>query len=125
MAVVVQKMVQVSEHEAAGVAVSIDPVRGALDHVLFNAAFGLGETVVGGEEPVDEFRLQRGDLAEVEAVIAEKMHALVTDAAHATRHVALNAGQASSPALNSEQRRAVAQLALAAEQHFGFPQEIE
>ncbi|MGP1667407.1 MAG: PEP/pyruvate-binding domain-containing protein, partial [Rhodanobacter sp.] len=34
MAVVVQKMVQVNEREAAGVAFSIDPVRGALDHVL-------------------------------------------------------------------------------------------
>ena len=125
MAVVVQKMVQVGEREAAGVAFSVDPVRGALDQVLINAAFGLGETVVGGEEPVDEYRLQRSDLAEVEAVIAEKSHALVTAAANGTRQVALPAEQANSPALDAGQRRAVAQLALAAEQHFGFPQDIE
>jgi rifampicin phosphotransferase len=125
MAVVVQKMVQVGEREAAGVAFSIDPVRGALDQVLINAAFGLGETVVGGEEPVDEYRLQRSDLAEVAAVIAEKSHALVTAAANGTRQVALPAEQANSPALDADQRRAVAQLALAAEQHFGFPQDIE
>lgn len=125
MAVVVQKMVEVGEHEAAGVAFSIDPVRGSLDHVLINAAFGLGETVVGGEEPVDEYRLQRSDLVEVEAVVAEKPRALVTDAASGTRHVALTAEQASASALNVEQRRAVAQLALDAEQHFGFPQDIE
>jgi len=125
MAVVVQKMVQVGEREAAGVAFSIDPVRGALDQVLINAAFGLGETVVGGEEPVDEYRLQRSDLAEVEAVIAEKSHALVTAAANGTRQVALPAEQVNSPALDAGQRRAVAQLALAAEQHFGFPQDIE
>jgi len=125
MAVVVQKMVLVGEREAAGVAFSVDPVRGALDQVLINAAFGLGETVVGGEEPVDEYRLQRSDLAEVEAVIAEKSHALVTAAANGTRQVALPAEQANSPALDADQRRAVAQLALAAEQHFGFPQDIE
>jgi len=125
MAVVVQKMVQVGEREAAGVAFSVDPVRGALDQVLINAAFGLGETVVGGEEPVDEYRLQRSDLAEVEAVIAEKPCALVTAAASGTRQVALPAEQANSPALDAGQRRAVAQLALAAEQHFGFPQDIE
>lgn len=125
MAVVVQKMVQVGEHEAAGVAFSIDPVRGALDQVLINAAFGLGETVVGGEEPVDEYRLKRSDMSEVEAVIAEKPRALVTDAAGGTRHTMLSAEQAHAPALAEEQRRAVAQLALAAEQHFGFPQDIE
>lgn len=125
MAVVVQKMVQVNERESAGVAFSIDPVRGALDQVLINAAFGLGETVVGGEEPVDEYRMQRADLAEVEIVIAEKPHALVTDAANGTRRFALSAEQASSAALDAEQRRAVARLALAAEQHFGFPQDIE
>jgi pyruvate,water dikinase len=125
MAVVVQKMVQVGEHEAAGVAFSIDPVRGALDQVLINAAFGLGETVVGGEEPVDEYRLRRSDMSEVDAVIAEKPQALVTDAAGGTRHSTLSAEQAHAPALAEAQRRAVAQLALAAEQHFGFPQDIE
>lgn len=125
MAVVVQKMVQVGEREAAGVAFSIDPVRGALDQVLINAAFGLGETVVGGEEPVDEYRLKRSDMSEVEALIAEKPQALVTGAAGGTRHTPLSAEQAHAPALAEAQRRAVAQLALAAEQHFGFPQDIE
>jgi len=125
MAVVVQKMVMVDAQEAAGVAFSIDPVRGALDQVLVNAAFGLGETVVGGEEPVDEYRLQRADQAEVEAVIADKPHALVTDEAGGTRRVALPDEQVGRPALDGEQRRAVAKLALAAEEHFGFPQDIE
>lgn len=125
MAVVVQKMVMVDAQEAAGVAFSIDPVRGALDQVLVNAAFGLGETVVGGEEPVDEYRLQRADQAEIEAVIADKPHALVTDEAGGTRRVVLPAEQAGRPALDGEQRRAVAKLALAAEEHFGFPQDIE
>jgi phosphohistidine swiveling domain-containing protein len=125
MAVVVQKMVQVGEHESAGVAFSIDPVRGALDQVLINAAFGLGETVVGGDEPVDEYRLQRSDFSEVETVIAEKLHALVTDPASGTRRIAVSGGRPMMPALDPAQRQAVAKLALAAETHFGFPQDIE
>jgi pyruvate,water dikinase len=125
MAVVVQRMVQVGAHEAAGVAFSIDPVRGELGQVLINAAYGLGESVVGGEAPVDEFRLQRADLSEVDAVLADKAHALVADAAGGTRQVELPPEQRNRPALDQAQRRAVAQLALAAELHFGFPQDIE
>lgn len=125
MAVVVQRLVQVGAEEAAGVAFSIDPVRGELGEVLINAAFGLGETVVAGESPVDEFRLRRDALTETDAVIADKPHALIADATHGTRQVDLPAPQRDRPALDDAQRRAVAQLALAAEIHFGFPQDIE
>ena len=43
MAVVIQRMVR---SEVAGVAFSMNPVTGALDQVVVNAAYGLGETVV-------------------------------------------------------------------------------
>ncbi len=125
MAVVVQKMVRVGADEAAGVAFSIDPVRGALDQVLINAAFGLGESVVGGEAPVDEYRVRRGDLAEVESVVVEKPIALVDSESGGTHEVELDAESATRAALDPDQRKAVAQLALAAETHFGFPQDIE
>jgi pyruvate,water dikinase len=124
MAVVVQRMVQVGAEEAAGVAFSIDPVRGELGQVLINAAFGLGETVVAGESPVDEFRLRRDGLVEVDTVVADKPHALVA-AANGTRHIELPESQRARPALGEAQRRAVAALALAAETQFGFPQDIE
>ena len=125
MAVVVQRMVRVGAEEAAGVAFSIDPVRGDLGQVLINAAFGLGETVVGGESPVDEFRLLREGLAQTDAVVADKPHALVADDTQGTRRVDLPAAQRTRPSLDEAQRHAVAQLALAAEAHFSFPQDIE
>lgn len=125
MAVVVQRLVRVGANEAAGVAFSIDPVRGELDHVLINASFGLGETVVAGESPVDEFRLQRGDFADADIAIAEKDRALVADEAGGTRHIMLPAEQRSHASLDEAQRQAVARLAVAAELHFGFPQDIE
>ncbi|ULU23478.1 PEP/pyruvate-binding domain-containing protein [Dyella terrae] len=125
MAVVVQSLVQVGVDEAAGVAFSIDPVRGELDQVLINASFGLGETVVAGESPVDEFRQHRSDFGDTEASVAEKTHALIADEANGTRHVELPAEQRQRASLDESQRQAVARLAVAAEAHFGFPQDIE
>lgn len=125
MAVVVQLLVDVSQEEAAGVAFSIDPVRGRLDEVLVNAAFGLGETVVAGEEPVDEFRVRRSDLFLVDETVETKARAIVSDPDGGTVTVALPAGQAATPALTETQRADVARLAVAAEEHAGFPQDIE
>ncbi|MGO3525450.1 MAG: PEP/pyruvate-binding domain-containing protein, partial [Brevibacterium aurantiacum] len=127
MAVVVQLMVAVSAEEAAGVAFSVDPVRGNTDEVLINAAFGLGETVVGGEEPVDEFRIARADGTQVAAEISDKPKALVMDGRGdaRTREVHLGEDQQTRPALTAEQARAVAELSVRAEDHFGFPQDIE
>jgi phosphohistidine swiveling domain-containing protein len=146
MAVVVQLMVAVGVEEAAGVSFSVDPVRGNTNEVLINAAFGLGETVVGGEEPVDEFRVRREDGEQVAAEIAEKPTALIMcdgdvgglgdDAAVGTDRagdggdvrtevVRLGEGQRTRPALTEEQTMAVAELAVEAENHFGFAQDIE
>lgn len=125
MAVVVQLMVQVGADEAAGVAFSIDPVRGTLDEILINAAWGLGETVVAGEAPVDEFRLRRDDLVETETTIANKPEALIISEDGGTRRVKIDPAKQSLAALNAAQRQAVARLALAAEACLGFPQDIE
>ncbi len=124
MAVVVQAMVDVQADEAAGVAFSIDPVRGDLAQVLVNAAFGLGETVVAGESPVDEYRLPRDGRGTGDEVIAHKPQALVVRG-DGVASVELDPAHAARPALDAGQRREVAQLALAAEHHFGFPQDIE
>ncbi|MDR2012317.1 MAG: phosphoenolpyruvate synthase, partial [Rhodanobacter sp.] len=130
MAVVIQSMVQVGAQEAAGVAFSIDPVQGKLDQVLINAAFGLGETVVAGEAPVDEFRVARDKEGAIGAIlsrhIADKPEALVgDDDGGGTRSLALPAAQRTQSALTDAQCAEVARLALAAEQHFSFPQDIE
>lgn len=125
MAVVVQQMVEVGAEEAAGVAFSVDPVRGQMGHVLINAAFGLGETVVGGEEPVDEYIVARHGHEQVAETIAEKPHALVSLPDGGTKEVDLSAEHGARPALTEDQRAEVADLAVAAEVHAGFPQDIE
>lgn len=119
MAVVIQQMVDVKAHEAAGVAFSVDPVRGDLGNVLINAAFGLGETVVAGESPVDEFRVDRAGALTMQQ-IATKPQALVRAGT-----VAIGAAQQNQPAIDATQAAAIAALARQAEAHFGFPQDIE
>ncbi|MGO1878633.1 MAG: PEP/pyruvate-binding domain-containing protein, partial [Brevibacterium yomogidense] len=125
MAVVVQRMVEVGAHEAAGVAFSIDPVRGDLTTVLVNASYGLGETVVGGEAEVDEYLLSRDGAQEREVRVAHKPQALIVVADGGTEEVAVDAALADRAAIEQADRAAVAQLAVRAEEHFGFPQDIE
>ena len=124
MAVVVQQMAEVGADEAAGVAFSIDPVRGSLNEVLINAAFGLGETVVAGGEPVDEYRVNREGVL-TESRIAAKPAALIRSADGGTTVFRLPESRQTQPALSPEQAAQVAELARRAEAHFGFPQDIE
>lgn len=121
MAVVVQTMVAA---DAAGVAFSIHPITGALDHVLMNSAWGLGETVVSGDGAIDQFVVDKGTLETIEAIVAEKAEALVGgDDGPVT--VAVPHDRAAAPSLDDAGRRAVADLARRAERFYGFPQDIE
>lgn len=125
MAVVIQEMVNVGADEAAGVAFSIDPVRGDVETVLINASFGLGETVVAGESPVDEYRVDKANQVVMKA-IADKPFALVKAGvgAYGNELVELGANSTVST-LSDSQAVAIAELARRAEYHFGFPQDIE
>lgn len=124
MAVVLQRMVDVRENESAGVAFSIDPVRGNLSSVLINAAFGLGENVVSGDEPIDEYQVDRESMQVTDQNIGNKQQAIVMSA-ESTDIVQLDEQVKGQSALTPEQCRAVAELAVHAERYFGFPQDIE
>lgn len=124
MAIVLQRMVDVRTNEAAGVAFSINPVQGDLSSVLINAAFGLGETVVGGEEPIDEYQVARECLLVTDKIIADKHQAIVMTET-GTEKVSLNMAAKLQSSLSDEQCKLVAELAIQAEQYFDFPQDIE
>ena len=63
MAVVVQRLVPA---EVSGILFTANPVSGARDEVVINAARGLGEAVVGGLTTPDAFRLDRTTLRVLE-----------------------------------------------------------
>jgi phosphoenolpyruvate synthase/pyruvate phosphate dikinase len=68
LAVVVQQMVPA---DAAGILFTVDPMTGSRDWVVINAAWGLGEAVVGGRVNPDTFLVARvGDA--VRATVSDK-----------------------------------------------------
>lgn len=120
MAVVVQQMV---DADVAGVAFSAHPLTGQIEHVLVNSAYGLGETVVSGQGEVDQFTID-GCNKIISQHIGQKQEALVLQksGAHAC---SVDVHKQDSTSLSGEQVVQVATLARKAQQHFGFPQDIE
>lgn len=121
MAVVVQQMVR---SEVAGVAFGIHPISGALDQVVVNAAYGLGETVVSGEGGTDQFVLQKKTGVVLEQAIARKEHALVGSDAGTTR-VEVEEARRDAPSLSEEELRTLADMVRGVERFYAFPQDVE
>jgi pyruvate,water dikinase len=92
-----------------------------------SSAFGLGADVVGGRAPADLFIVSRAPAGEVmERRLAPKETALAsrTDAAGVAR-VPVPEAERAAPSLDDDAIRRLAELGLAAERHFGAPQDIE
>jgi rifampicin phosphotransferase len=121
MAVVVQEMVAC---ETAGVAFTINPIKGDLSELLINSNFGLGESVVSGEGQIDQFALDKNTKVVREKSLGKKSHKIV-GTPYGTAQVALSAGESTASSLSSEQLTQVADLALRVEEHYHFPQDIE
>src|ERR687897_378117 len=115
IAVVVQRLIAA---EVAGILFTANPVSGARDEIVVNAARGLGEAVVGGLATPDSFTLDRTTLAvrerqtgrqEVETVLAER----------GTTERVLDPERAAQPTLNDAQLARLAQIGIDIEAHFG------
>ena len=111
MAVVVQTMVAA---EVAGVAFSVHPVSGAMDHVLVNAAYGLGETVVSGDGEIDQFVVERQGGQILETRVASKGTRLVGSACGGVKSVPVAEAQAVAPCLEPPQLAQIVELAVQA-----------
>ena len=122
-AVLVQRMVT---GEVSGVAFSADPVSGRRGVAVVSALPGLGNALVSGEATGDTWRVGPGDVI-VERAIAAKDVIQRADASDPAgfRRAALPASQAREPCLGDAGVLQVAHLAIAAERHFGRPQDIE
>lgn len=121
IAVVVQRLVAA---EVSGVLFTANPVNGARDEIIVNAAPGLGEAVVGGSTTPDSFVLDHATVTvrerhagrqEVQTVLAE----------HGTQERPLEPGRSPGPTLNDAQLAALARIGLDVEDRFKAPQDIE
>jgi phosphoenolpyruvate synthase/pyruvate phosphate dikinase len=110
--------------DAAGVVFSANPVTGARDEVIVNAAWGLGESVVSGTVTPDAIVVDRASLAVRGRVVAVKHRMTVPDG-DGVREVPVPARLARMPAIDDAQARAAAALAIALERDTGRPVDLE
>ena len=121
IAVVVQQLVAA---EAAGVAFTANPVTGARDEVMINAAWGLGEAIVSGRVTPDTIVInkQTGAIASQEIASKEVMTVRLREG---TREEPVPAGKCQRAALEPAQAAELARLGVKIEQLYGQAMDIE
>ena len=123
VAVVVQRMIPSIK---SGVMFTADPATGEAEHVVIEAAWGLGEVVVGGQVTPDHYVVDKHTMAVVERQIAAKEFLLEAVPGGGTRHVDLDHDPRGNGAvLTGVELTALVRLALASERHYGAPQDME
>ncbi|MDF2976358.1 MAG: pyruvate phosphate dikinase PEP/pyruvate-binding [Actinomycetospora sp.] len=121
LAVVIQRMV---DAEASGVLFTAEPTTGRRDRVVVSAAWGLGESVVGGLVATDELVVDRATFAEVGRTVADKTEMTVSTGG-GTAQVPVPADRRRAPVLDAAAVGELARLGVRADEHFGAPQDIE
>jgi pyruvate,water dikinase len=128
IAVVVQKMV---DSEASGVTFTVDPISQDPSRMLIEAAYGLGEVVVGGQVEPDAYVLSRSpDLSNLDVQllrthVGSKAHKITRAPDGTETRVDVPAAERENRVLDDAQVMEIASLGLRIEKHYGSPQDIE
>lgn len=124
VAPVVQLMV---DAESAGVVFTLNPLNGRRDQVAINACRGLGESVVSGRSDCDHFVVSKASAEILKEEIADKDSKIVFDdqRGEGNHEVPLDAEERSRPSISREQINQLVETALAIEESYGAPQDIE
>ena len=121
LAVVVQQLVPA---EAAGILFTANPMTGVRDQIVINAAWGLGEAIVGGQVTPDTFIVnkQTGTLESRE--IADK-EIMTVRSPEGTRVESVSSDKRNQPALTEPQAIELSNLGTQIEKLYGQPMDIE
>jgi len=122
LAVVVQRMVS---SERSGVIFTADPATKDTSRLVIEAAFGLGEVVVGGQVEPDTYTVAKRGPRLLEARVGHKAFKRVRAPDGGERRVDLPEDEAARRVLRDEEVLELARLALRVEEHYGAPQDIE
>ena len=121
LAVVVQELI---DAEAAGIVFTADPVTGDDTTIEINAAWGLGEAVVGGRVTPDTISVDRDSRRIMRTVINTKT--IMTQSSDVgTTEVQVREEQQNAPALTDQQALRLADLAIMVEEIVRSPVDIE
>ena len=118
IAVVVQRLVPA---EVSGVMFTANPTNGRRDEVVITAAWGLGESVVGGTVDTDRY-VVRGEAVEVTIGDKAVMTILTTSG---SAEVPTPPERRRSGTLTEDRAIELARLGRRVAEHFGVPQDIE
>lgn len=121
MSVLVQQLILA---DASVVAFSADPVSGRRSEVVINAAWGLGEALVGGRVTPDSYYVDKADFSIREERLADKERMSVPGDS-GIREVAVPRFLRRRPCLTSLQVVTTARLAAELEEQMGWPVDIE
>jgi phosphohistidine swiveling domain-containing protein len=121
LAVVVQQLVPA---EAAGILFTANPVTGARDQAVINAAWGLGEAIVGGMVTPDTFVLNKQTGVIEAQEIAEKA-VMTVRLPEGTREEPVPAEKRRQAALLQSQAGELSRLGAQIEQLYGVPMDVE
>jgi pyruvate,water dikinase len=122
IAVVVQAMV---DSERSGVMFTADPATGDLDTIVIEAAFGLGEVVVGGQVEPDTYRVAKQGPRIVEARIGIQTHRIERGPDGRDRCIDLSPEAGGARVLTDDEVLDLARLGMRVEEHYGAPQDTE
>ncbi len=121
IAVVVQRLVPA---EAAGVAFTANPVTGARDELMINAAWGLGEAIVSGRVTPDTIIIHNPNGAIASQKLADK-EIMTARTPEGTREEPVPAFRRKQAALEPTQAAELARLGVRIEQLYGQAMDIE
>ena len=121
LAVVVQALVPA---EVAGIMFTANPLNGRRDQAVINAAWGLGEAVVGGLVTPDTFTVDKADHTIVAREIADKQ-TMTVRIDGGTEEQPVSDALRHAPSLGDAQVVELAQLGTQIETLYGMPMDIE
>ncbi len=121
MAVVVQQMARA---EAAGVMFTANPITGAADEIVINAAWGLGESIVGGNVTPDNIIVDKATGKIRTITVAEKT-VMTSTTETGTEETQVDASRRNARVLDDDAVARLAEIGRRIEQHYGTAQDIE
>jgi pyruvate,water dikinase len=118
--------VSMVEASASGVACSVDPNRPSSGCILINGSWGLGVETVGGEVAPDYWEVRKGPEMEiVRSLAGSKETRMEPVGSGGVGRVPVPPALRSVLCLSDAQVRDLAAMVVAAEAHYGRPQEVE
>ncbi|MGB8652776.1 MAG: phosphoenolpyruvate synthase, partial [Mycobacteriales bacterium] len=122
IAVVVQEMI---DSDVSGVMFTADPATGDRDSIVVEAAYGLGEVVVGGQVEPDTYVLSKATRSVLRSHLGSKAEKIVRGPDGHDLRVEVPLEERGARVLDDSFLRELAGVAAHIEEHYGTPQDVE